>query len=133
MDEPGILEYPKVRRAYDNYHAAVPGKKAYINMLPICLPAQYKYGCAQFSKHIDEQVDTTYDEYIDEYCKAFDTPYICVDIYPCTMRDDLSERLIYPSFSRLLRMPVTAAGVIEKRSASIRCALQTSCSARYTL
>jgi len=66
-------------------------------MLPICLPSQYMYGSLLRTQNLVSE-DTTYDEYMDEYCKAFDTPYICVDIYPCTMNSDMSERMIYQSY-----------------------------------
>ena len=84
VDEPGTAHYDEIKKSLDEFRALCPGKKAYINLLPMYANGQQLAGGAW--KAPIEYFDTennTYQNYLDEYVKKIDTDYICVDIYPC--------------------------------------------------
>ena len=98
-DEPGVAEFDHLRRVYDKFKAQTPGKDAYINLLPMyASAAQLKYGAGVQEIDYYDTPNTTYGENLDEYCKAFDTPYICVDVYPCRTEEDGITRAMYPGY-----------------------------------
>jgi len=98
-DEPGVEELPHIRRLYDKFRAQTPGKDAYINLLPMyASAAQLKYGAGVQSIDYYDTPNTTYGEHLDAYCRMFDTPYICVDVYPCRTAPDGITRTIYPGY-----------------------------------
>jgi len=97
-DEPGVEEYAHVRSVYDKFRKETPGKDAYINLLPMyASAAQLKYGAGVQAIDYYDTPNTTYGEHLDEYCKQFDTPYICVDVYPCRTAED-GTRTMYPGY-----------------------------------
>ncbi|MBE6687748.1 MAG: hypothetical protein E7588_00555 [Ruminococcaceae bacterium] len=98
-DEPGTDEFPHLRRVYDKFRAETPGKDAYINLLPMYAnAAQLKYGAgAAAIKYYDKDPDL-YKKHLEDYCEAFDTPYLCVDVYPCRNAPDGVTRTIYNGY-----------------------------------
>lgn len=98
-DEPGTEEYPHLRRVYDNFRAQTPGKDGYINLLPMYAnAAQLKYGAGAAEIKYYDQDPNLYTKYLEAYCEAFDTPYLCVDVYPCRTDTDGKTRTIYPDY-----------------------------------
>ncbi|MBE6688579.1 MAG: hypothetical protein E7588_04780 [Ruminococcaceae bacterium] len=84
VDEPGTVHYDELRKSVDDFRALHPGKRPYINLLPMYANARQLAGGAWMAPI--EYFDTaaaTYQEYVDQYVEKLDTDYICVDIYPC--------------------------------------------------
>ncbi len=98
-DEPGVTQFDHLRRVYDRFRAQTPGKDAYINLLPMyASTAQLEYGADVQAIEYYETKGTTYGEHLEAYCLKFDTPYICVDVYPCRTAEDGVTRTIYPGY-----------------------------------
>jgi len=98
-DEPGVTQFDHVRRVYDRFRRETPGKDAYINLLPMyASTAQLEYGADVQAIQYYETQGTTYREHLEEYCRKFDTPYVCVDVYPCRTAEDGVTRTLYPGY-----------------------------------
>ena len=98
-DEPGVTQFDHVRRVYDRFRKETPGKDAYINLLPMYASvAQLEYGADVQGIAYYDTKGTTYSEHLDAYCRKFDTPYLCVDVYPCRTAEDGVTRTIYPGY-----------------------------------
>nr|MBQ4318484.1 hypothetical protein [Clostridia bacterium] len=86
-------------RVYDRFRAETPGKEAYINLLPMYASADQLMFGADVQKIDYYTTDSnTYADHLDAYCKKFDTPYVCVDVYPCTTAPDGKTRTLYPGY-----------------------------------
>ena len=98
-DEPGVTQFDHLRRVYDRFREQTPGKDAYINLLPMYASvAQLEYGAEAQAIEYYETRGTSYGEHLEAYCQKFDTPYICVDVYPCRTAEDGETRTIYPGY-----------------------------------
>ena len=98
-DEPGMTQFDHVRRVYDRFQKETPGKDAYINLLPMyASAAQLEYGADVQAVEYYETRENAYREHLEAYCRKFDTPYVCVDVYPCRTAEDGETRTIYPGY-----------------------------------
>ena len=98
-DEPGSSAFPHLRIVYDKFKAEVPGKNPYINLFPMyASDAQLLHGLEIQEFGFFQAHEEVYANHIDEYCKTFDTPYICADVYPCRTASDGVTRSIYPGY-----------------------------------
>jgi len=59
--------------------------------------AQLKYGAGAAAIEYYDNDPKLYEKHLDTYCQIFDTPYICVDVYPCRV-DENNKRIMYPGY-----------------------------------
>lgn len=76
-DEPSLLDFEHYGRAINTIHKFFPGKFAYLNIYP-----SYAVKGSNTSQEITAQLGAdSYEEYIERYVRAVNTPYICFDYY----------------------------------------------------
>ncbi len=76
-DEPSALDFPYYGKVYDKINKLFPKQFPYINLYP-----NYASVAQNNSEQTVCQLGTaTYEEYIEEFCKNFDSDYICYDFY----------------------------------------------------
>lgn len=82
-DEPGTEQYDKLAATCNAYYKETGGKLPYINLLPMYAnAAQLKYGASAAAIEYYDPDPELYKKYCDAFCRKFDAPYICTDIYP---------------------------------------------------
>ncbi|MBE6688582.1 MAG: radical SAM protein [Ruminococcaceae bacterium] len=89
VDEPGTEHFEVLGKEVEAFKKAFPGKRAYINLLPMYAnSAQLTGGAWKAPIEYYEQPSTDFQQYLDEYVEKIDTDYICTDIYPCRKAPD---------------------------------------------
>lgn len=89
VDEPGTEHFEQLGREAELFKKVFPGKRPYINLLPMYAnSAQLTGGAWKSPIEYYETPDTTFQTYLDEYVKYIDTDYICMDTYPCHRAPD---------------------------------------------
>ncbi len=82
-DEPGTDQYDKLAGICNAYYKETGGKLPYVNLLPMYAnAAQLKYGASAAAIEYYDPDPALYKKYCDAFCRKFDAPYICTDIYP---------------------------------------------------
>jgi len=79
-DEPNSKDFAHINRVAKRYSELLPNKLPFINVYP-------NYGCVPQNNtdEIYQQLgNETYSEYINQYIRDIDLPYICFDFYPFT-------------------------------------------------
>ena len=83
VDEPGTEHFEVLGKEVKRFQETYPGKRAYINLLPMYAnAAQLTGGAWKAPIEYYEQPSTNFQQYIDEYVEKVPTDYICTDIYP---------------------------------------------------
>ncbi len=81
-DEPGSDSYDKLAKKCNAY-AKATSKTPYVNLLPMYAnAAQLKYGAGAAAIEYYDADPDLFRKYCADFCKKFDTNYICTDIYP---------------------------------------------------
>lgn len=76
-DEPSSLDFEHYGKVMETIGRRFPGKFAYLNIYP-----SYAVKGSNTPPEIDAQLGTdSYEEYIERYVRAVNTPYICFDYY----------------------------------------------------
>ena len=89
VDEPGTAHYDELRKSMDAFRKHFPDIMPYINLLPMYANERQLAGGAWMAPiEYFETEKGSYKDYIDKYVEKIDTPYICVDIYPCMRKAD---------------------------------------------
>lgn len=82
-DEPGTDYFEALGKIVDDYEERMPGKRAYINLLPMYAnAAQLKYGASAAAIEYYDADPALYKKYCQEWFNTTNTDYICTDIYP---------------------------------------------------
>jgi len=98
VDEPGTEHFEVLGNEVRNFMKRFPGKKVYINLLPMYAnSAQLTGGAWKAKIEYYEQPSTDYRQYIDEYVRLVPTDYICADIYPCKAEPDPDNPEVFPA------------------------------------
>jgi len=83
VDEPGIEHFEQLGKEVEQFKKEFPGKRPYINLLPMYAnAAQLTGGAWKSAIEYYETPSTDFQQYLDEYVAKIDTDYICTDIYP---------------------------------------------------
>lgn len=112
VDEPGTEHFEELGKEVAKFQAEFPGKRAYINLLPMYAnSAQLTGGAWKAPIEYYEQPSTDFKQYIDEYVAKVDTDYICTDIYPCRRvpNPDCPEK--FPAEYKKLTYPLYAKSI----------------------
>ncbi len=77
-DEPSALDFPYYGKVYSTVKRLFPNQFTYLNLYP---------SYASVAQNTDEETvsqlgTTTYEEYIEQYCRFVPSEYICFDYYP---------------------------------------------------
>ena len=80
VDEPNVMDYKHINKIAEMYAQLLPDKLFFLNLYPSygSLP---KNSCDEIVKQLG---CANYTEYIDQYVREVDLPYICFDYYPYT-------------------------------------------------
>ncbi len=107
-DEPGTDQYKELAEICHAYRRETGNKLPYINLLPMYAnAAQLKYGAdAAAIAYYDPDPDV-YKKYCDDFCRMFDLPYICTDIYPLNWAD--GRRTTYKNYCESINVIATSA------------------------
>ncbi|MBE6688581.1 MAG: hypothetical protein E7588_04790 [Ruminococcaceae bacterium] len=98
VDEPGTEHFDVIGQEVERFEKMFPGKKAYVNLLPMYAnSAQLTGGAWKAPIEYFETPTTDYQQYLDEYVQKVKTDYICVDIYPCHRKPDPSCPEMFPA------------------------------------
>ncbi|MDD3587754.1 MAG: hypothetical protein PHQ75_11295 [Thermoguttaceae bacterium] len=82
-DEPGSDSFDKLAKVCNTYRKETGGKIPFVNLLPMYAnAAQLKYGAGAAAIEYYDSDPAVFKNYCDAFCKKFDVPYICTDIYP---------------------------------------------------
>ncbi|MBQ9921210.1 MAG: S-layer homology domain-containing protein, partial [Clostridia bacterium] len=82
-DEPGSDFLPNLGKIVDAYEERMPGKRAFINLLPMYAnAAQLKYGAGAAAIEYYDSDPELYRKHCQTWFASTDTDYICTDIYP---------------------------------------------------
>ncbi|MBE6689343.1 MAG: S-layer homology domain-containing protein [Ruminococcaceae bacterium] len=82
-DEPGTDYFAALGKVVDDYEAQMPGKRAFINLLPMYAnAAQLKYGASAAAIEYYDADPDLYRKHCQEWFNSTATDYICTDIYP---------------------------------------------------
>jgi len=85
VDEPGVAMFPEIGQSVKDFYELYPDEIPFINLLPLYAnEAQLTEGAWADKIEYYEGVPATYKTYLEEYVKQVPTPFICVDIYPCS-------------------------------------------------
>jgi len=120
-DEPGTDQYDKLADICNKYYKETGGKLPYINLLPMYAnAAQLKYGASAAAiKYYDSDPDL-YKKYCDSFCKKFDPPYICTDIYPLNWAG--GKRATYKDYCESINVIAASA---RQHNKAFWCCIQT--------
>lgn len=107
VDEPGILHFEKLGQTVEEYKKRFPGKVPYINLLPMYANnAQLTGGAWMDEISYYDTSKNDFREYLDKYVEYVDTDYICVDIYPCHIRD--GRKKTYKDYVKAIELSADA-------------------------
>ena len=82
-DEPGTDFFPNLGKIVDDYEEQMPGKRAFINLLPMYAnAAQLKFGASAAAIEYYDADPALYRKHCQEWFNTNNTDYICTDIYP---------------------------------------------------
>ncbi len=120
-DEPGTDQYDKLADICNTYYKETGGKLPYVNLLPMYAnAAQLKYGASAAAiEYYDSDADL-YKKYCDAFCKKFDAPYICTDIYPLNWVK--GQRATYRDYSESINVIAASA---REHNKDFWCCIQT--------
>ena len=120
-DEPGTEQYGKLAEICNAYYRETGGKLPYINLLPMYAnAAQLKFGAGAAAIEYYDPDPALYRKYCDSFCRMFDAPYICTDIYPLNWV--AGKRVTYKDYCQSIH--VIAASAREHRK-DFWCCIQT--------
>lgn len=120
-DEPGSDEYDSLAEICNKYYRETVGKIPYINLLPMYAnAAQLKYGASAAAIEYYDADPALFKKYCDDFCKKFDAPYICTDIYPLNWTD--GKRTTYAEYCESINVIATSA---REHSKDFWCCIQT--------
>lgn len=120
-DEPGTDEYDKLAAICNAYYKETGGKLPYINLLPMYAnAAQLKYGASAAAIEYYDADPNLYKKYCDAFCRKFDAPYICTDIYPLNWTK--GQRTTYAGYCESINVIATSA---REHNKDFWCCIQT--------
>lgn len=107
-DEPGTEQYGELAEICAAYIRDTGGKLPYINLLPMYAnAAQLKFGAhAAAIEYYDPDPDL-YRKYCDQFCRMFDVPYLCTDIYPLNWTQ--GRRTTYKNYCESINVAASSA------------------------
>ncbi|MBT4821819.1 MAG: hypothetical protein HON70_39295, partial [Lentisphaerae bacterium] len=112
-DEPGTDQYGKLAGICNTYYRETDGKLPYINLLPMYAnAAQLRYGAGAAAIEYYDADPDLYRKYCDAFCREFDAPYICTDIYPLNWRH--GKRVTYKDYCESINVIAASARQHEK-------------------
>lgn len=107
VDEPGILHFEKLGETIEAYKRRFPGKVPYVNLLPMYANnAQLTGGAWMADIEYYDTSNNDFQEYMNQYVKHVNTDYICVDIYPCHIRD--GKKRTYRNYVKAIELTAKA-------------------------
>ena len=107
-DEPGTDQYGKLAEICNAYYRETAGKLPYINLLPMYAnAAQLRYGAGAAAIEYYDPDPDLYRKYCDSFCRTFDPPYICTDIYPLNW--DHGRRVTYREYCESINVIAASA------------------------
>jgi len=120
-DEPGTDRYDELAAICNAYYRETDGKLPYVNLLPMYAnAAQLKYGAgAAAIQHYDSDPDL-YKKYCASFCRKFDAPYICTDIYPLNWVE--GRRATYKDYCESIHVVAASA---REHGKDFWCCIQT--------
>ena len=99
VDESGTDHFEVLGKEAKAFYERFPGKKPYINLLPMYAnSAQLKSGAWVSAIEYYQITTDQYREYIDKYIENVDTDYICIDVYPLQRMPDPSCPERFPAY-----------------------------------
>ena len=120
-DEPGTDQYDKLAELCNAYYRDTAGKLPYINLLPMYAnAAQLKYGAGAAAIEYYDPDPDLYRKYCDSFCRKFDAPYICTDIYPLNW--DHGKRVTYKGYCESINVIAASA---REHAKEFWCCIQT--------
>lgn len=120
-DEPGTDQYDKLAEICNTYYKETGGKLPYINLLPMYAnAAQLKYGASAAAIEYYDSDPELYKKYCDAFCRKFDPPYICTDIYPLNWT--AGKRTTYKDYCESINIIAASAREHDK---DFWCCIQT--------
>jgi len=120
-DEPGTDQYDQLAEICNAYYKETGGKLPCINLLPLYAnAAQLKYGASAAAIEYYDADPDLYKKYCDAFCKKFDPPYICTDIYPLNWAH--GKRATYQDYCESINIIAASAREHEK---DFWCCIQT--------
>jgi hypothetical protein len=120
-DEPGTDKYAELAAICNTYYKETGGKLPYINLLPMYAnAAQLKYGASAAAIEYYDPDPELYKKYCDSFCKMFDPPYICTDIYPLNWTN--GKRFTYKDYCESINIIARSA---REHNKAFWCCLQT--------
>lgn len=91
-DEPGTNGMAYLETCRQAFLRLYPDKEPFINLIPMYANAgQLQFGAGADAIDYYDADQTLYREHLAEYAKRVTARYLCVDIYPCRMRDGVEE------------------------------------------
>ncbi|MBR4753524.1 MAG: hypothetical protein IK077_17395 [Thermoguttaceae bacterium] len=120
-DEPGSDDYDKLAAVCNPYKQAT-GKEAYVNLLPMYAnAAQLKFGAGAAAIEYYDKDPDLFRKYCADFCKKFDTTYVCTDIYPLNWTSD-HKKLTYADYVESINV---IASVAREYDREFWCYIQT--------
>ena len=132
VDEPGIEHFEVLGNEVKAFMERFPGKKAYINLLPMYANSAQLMGGAWKAKiEYYEQPSADYRKYLDEYIRLVPTDYICADIYPCRVAPNPENPDMFPAvkvktlYNDYVKNVELLADACRKSGRDMWCCIQT--------
>jgi hypothetical protein len=120
-DEPGSDQYDELAGICNAYYRETGGKLPYINLLPMYAnAAQLRYGAGAAAIEYYDPDPDLYRKYCDSFCRMFDAPYLCTDIYPLNW--DNGRRGTYRDYCESISI---AAASAREHGKDFWCCIQT--------
>ncbi|MDD4102758.1 MAG: hypothetical protein PHU80_09040 [Kiritimatiellae bacterium] len=121
VDEPGSEQFEELAEICREYRKATGGKLPYINLLPMYAnAAQLKFGANAAAIEYYDPDPGLYKKHCDAFCKMFDVPYICTDIYPLNWVK--GKRSTYKNYCESINITATSA---REHNKDFWCFIQT--------
>ncbi|MBQ9921748.1 MAG: S-layer homology domain-containing protein [Clostridia bacterium] len=121
IDEPGTDSYDGLSMVVSDYQKKLPGKRAFINLLPMYAnAAQLKMGAHAASIEYYDADPNLYRKYCEAWFEKFDTDYISTDIYPFTYSGNV--KITYNNYIESINQIASTA---RKYGKEFWCCIQT--------
>jgi len=125
-DEPGSDDFEWLGDLARYYNEALPGKRPFINLLPMYAnAAQLKYGAGAAAIEYYDPDPDLYRKHCQMWFENFDVDYICTDIYPLNGQSGLENRSTWYTYKDYCESINQIATVARENDAEFWCCIQT--------